>query len=80
MTKNEASIICEELVESDSSTATAAAGDSLLFYLVGCGIVWRGDRREDAFRELVTAVHHLDPVVRCVATQMLYFEHAVGSL
>lgn len=53
------------------SRVNAGTAESFLLYLVTCGIFSRSSKRNDAVAELRQALHHVDPVVRCVAGQML---------
>ena len=76
MAKNQpANVPLEPGVHDEHATPTRA-GDSPLLYFVGCGIFWRNEGQRDALRELMSALHHIDPMIRCVGTQMLSLYHS----
>jgi hypothetical protein len=78
MTNNEATIARHRPPARDTRAVKASPGDSFLFYFIGCGIFWRGEGQRDTLRELMLALHHVDPLVRCIAMQMLGLNRSAG--
>jgi hypothetical protein len=75
MKGNEPASVGEKASENNGTSESEVAGDSLLLYFLGCGIFWRSEGQSDTLRELMLGLHHVDPLIRCIASQMLSLAH-----